>query len=358
MKPAWRLPRRLAKLPEIFMKLSTLTLTALTAVLPLSSFGALQKDTVPYNHFRAQISMQAGQPYLTMMISQVKPGLDAFKGDIDQEASQFPNQYRKWQTDLVAAGAGVAIRIDEHNYFFNVGYGDGSNGSDDLKSGRSYGVGPTGRQSDPSDIAYLTELEQYLQSEPQNAPAFYSAILKAILNSDTSGWAQLSSAGQIVATDFLAIYTAELDRHLMVDLKPTAHPWEIDLAAATFDAAYVAASGKMVKDGQLTEGSVKDFWAPGKQGSGIGETRTDRKALQKILAKFESSQQAGAATIREVQEITGSNNADVIQGMLEYVNSPEQANHSALNVRNAAALEKAMLDYLNEITADAQQITE
>ena len=31
----------------------------------------------------------------------------------------------------------------------------------DVKSGRSYGVGPAGTESDPSDVAYLRELESY-----------------------------------------------------------------------------------------------------------------------------------------------------------------------------------------------------
>ncbi|MGZ3659269.1 MAG: hypothetical protein ACXVCK_04190 [Bdellovibrionota bacterium] len=327
------------------------------ALLPLASQAAVQKDTTPFKQLRSQLELRAGQTYLSFMVNQVKPALDSYKDEIADEAEKNPKQFKKWQADLIEAGAGVAIRIDDKNYFFNVGYGSGSNGADDLKSGRSYGVGPTHRQSDPSDIAYLTELEQYLKGEPQNAQKFYQAILEVILNCDTSGWSELSQNGQIVATDFLAIYTAELDRHLMIDLKPGSHPWEIDLAAATFDAAYVAASGKMVKDGELTKGSVKEFWAPGKQGSGIGETRSDRKALQKILAKFEAKAKNGSRTIETLKGLLDSESDDVIQSMLEYVNAPSQADKKKFDAKFVSKVESSMLEYLAAISGDADEIS-
>jgi len=126
---------------------------ALLATLSLTAQAAVQSNTTPFKQFHSQLTLKPGQTYLSMMVNEVKPALDAFKKDIDDESSQFPNQYKKWQTDLIDNGSGVAIRIDSKNYFFNVGYADGSGGADDLKSGRSYGVGPTNRQSDPSDIA-------------------------------------------------------------------------------------------------------------------------------------------------------------------------------------------------------------
>lgn len=339
------------------MKLKSLVLT-LAAMATLNSQAAVQKDTTSYDTFRTQLQLKPGQTYLSMMINEVKPALDGFKNDIDEEAQNFPKQYRKWQTDLISQGAGVAIRIDSKNYFFNVGYGDGSNVNDDLKSGRSYGVGPTHRQSDPSDIAYLTELEEYLKSEPQNAAAFYEALFKVLLNCDSSGWSQLSNKGQIVATDFLAIYTAELDRHLMVDLAPTSHPWEIDLAAATLDSAFVATVGKMVKQGEMQDGSVKEFWAPGKVGSGIGETRRDRKILQKLIADYESKSHTGAAAINKISNVIGQVDQDVVQSLLEYLNSPAQAKVTRINGNDLDQLTHGILDYIGSTTTEANQIVD
>ena len=48
--------------------------------------------------------------------------------------------------------------------------------------------------------------------------------MQALTDCDTSGWSELSTAGQMVATDFLAIYTAESDRHLMVNNNPASIP--------------------------------------------------------------------------------------------------------------------------------------
>lgn len=293
---------------------------ALCTVLSISqtTFAATHQEVTPYNDLQTRLTLKPGQTYLAFMQKQVKPGLDSYEETIQKDPATRSKKYSQLQTNLIAKGAGVAIRIDAKNYIFNIGYLDGSDAKNDIKSGRSYGVGPTGAESDPSDLAYLKELEVYLKSEPAAAGEFVETLMKVLTDCDASGWSALSVNGQIVATDFLAIYTAELDRHLMVNLNPRQHPWEIDLAAATFVSIFDTATGLLMQNGSLVKASIQQWWAQGSQGSGIGETRRDRLALQKLIAQNEENSQEA----RELSQIIGANdNADVIQGVLEYLNS-------------------------------------
>lgn len=316
-----------------------------------SAFSATQSSVVPFNSLRIRLGLQPGQTYLSFMQKQVKPSLDWYENVIEGDPATRSHDYRQLQSNLIAKGAGVAILINNQNYIFNVGYLNGSNPSDDVKSGRSYGVGPTGRQSDPSDLAYLKELEAYLHTEPQSAGAFIETLMRVITNCDTSGWPHLSAAGQIVATDFLAIYTAELDRHLMVGLNPKAHPWEIDLAAATFVSIFNASSGLLMRNSTLVPGSIQQWWAQGSQGSGIGETRRDRIALQQLIAREE----ANSAEVQGLQSVIGHRpDGDVIQGTLEYLNSP--AAPPSFSGAQLEELTYMMRDYLLHVQAHASQI--
>lgn len=284
------------------------------------SFAASQPIVTAYGELQKKLVLQSGQTYLAFMQKQVKPALDSFEEVILNDPAMQAKNYRQLQKNLIAQGAGVAIRIDSQNYIFNIGYLDGSDPENDVKSGRSYSVGPKGTESDPSDLAYLKGLEAYLTSEPQSAGDFIEALMRVITNCDSSVWSHLSIAGQSVATDFLAIYTAELDRHLMVKLNPRKHPWEVDLAAATFISLFNTASGLMMQDGALVPGSIQSWWAQGRVGSGIGETRRDRIRLQKLIARAEHDSREAD----EISKLVGEHTRDdVIQGVLEYLNSSD-----------------------------------
>jgi hypothetical protein len=317
---------------------------------PQTELLATHTEVTGYDELKTKLVMQPGQTYLSFMKKSVKPGLDSYDSVIRNDTAYKNHQYSALQTSLIKKGAGVAIRIDKNNYIFNVGYNDGSTPNDDIKSGRSYGVGPTGKESDPSDLAYLTELENYLKSEPNAVGDFVEALMLALTNCDTSKWSQLSKAGQIVATDFIAIYTAELDRHLMVNLDPHKHPWEIDLAAATFVSVFSVESGKIMKDGALSDSSIKDWWAKGKVGSGIGETRRDRIKLQKAIAEIENNSQATAAMKAKLN----TTDNDVIQVMLEYLASDKAPDD--MSNGEGDELTKIMKDYLLTIKSDSQNI--
>jgi hypothetical protein len=101
----------------------------------------------------------------------------------------------------------------------------------------------------------------------------------------------LSPLGQAVASDFIAIYTAESDRHIMTGLRQ--HSWENDLAEVTLVAAWGTAVGKVMQGGKLVSGGTELYWAKstvaGSTRSGIGETRTDRRLLSKLISDYEKA---------------------------------------------------------------------
>ena len=186
------------------------------------------------------------------MVAKVRPELGK-EGDV----------YALAQFLAMASGAGTLVNIDEQNYYYNYGYKSGEN-DDDVKSGRSFGASPGHKANDASDVFYLTELGQYLD-ETSNPKSFYTTLLEVLTQCKTSGFAgrKLSGLGKAVATDFVAIYTAESDRHIMVDLDPKNHPWKM-IAEVTFLAAYGTEAGKVMRNAKLEDGEPKAYWAKSK----------------------------------------------------------------------------------------------
>jgi hypothetical protein len=260
---------------------------------------------------------------------------------------------------LLASGSGTLVKIDSSNYFYNVGYQNPI-----VKSGRTYAVASGRSLLDPSDREYLTEMAAYLKpATTPDASPFYTAVLKVLTNCDTSDVATLSGPGQVAATDFLAIYTAELNRHVMVNLAPRTHPWEIDLAEVTFLTSYGAASGKVMKNGSLVPGTAVAYFEVGATGSGIGETRKDFTKLATRITTFENDSHHHPELVKAILELTPTQdpsilsavNGDVIRRYLVYLNRPEFQN----NVRSHSSdFVNAMVAFLTQVKADNGQITQ
>lgn len=163
----------------------------------------------------------------------------------------------------------------------------------------------------------------------------------------------MSQSGQIVATDFLAIYTAESDRHIMVNLVPKSHPWEVDLVAATFVSEFVSVTGKIMQGGELKTGTIGQWWAKGTSGSGIGETRADRIKLQQKIADYEFKQHPDlVTTVNSVVGVTKGD--DLIQESFEYLNSPTGPKN--FNNSSGNQLMSAVLTYMGNLKKDATTI--
>ena len=254
---------------------------------------------------------------------------------------------------LLASGSGTLVVINNDDYFYNVGYEKPV-----VKSGRTYSAAASRAILDPSDRYYLTEMDSYLRpATPSNTASFYQALFSFLTKSDGTRVGSLDSTGQIVATDFLAIYTAELDRHLMVNLVVTKDPWEIDLGEVTLLTAYGAASGMVMKNGQLTAGTAADYYGQGATGSGIGETRSDFMALAKKITSFETSAQGHPDLVQKIIDLTPIQDptiltavdGDVFRRFLVFLSRPEFESDVA---GNADALSQAMTNLLLQIQAD------
>ena len=260
---------------------------------------------------------------------------------------------------LLASGSGTLVTIDAANYFYNVGYQ-----KPNVKTGRSYAVASGRPLLDPSDKDYLTEMAAYLSpATTPDAGPFYTAILNVLAGCNASGYAALPASGQVTATDFLAIYTAELDRHVMVNLVPSTHPWEIDLAEVTFLTSYGAASGMVMKNGALVPGTAVAYYAVGTSGSGIGETRKDFVKLATAITAFESASQQHPELVNAIvnltpisdQKILSQVKGDVFRRYLVYLNRPEF--QSSIQSHSGDFV-NAMAAFLKQINADNSQITQ
>ncbi len=260
---------------------------------------------------------------------------------------------------LLASGSGTLVKIDSANYFYNVGYQ-----KPNVKSGRSYAVA-TGRSLlDPSDTNYLSELADYLRpATTPDASPFYTAILKVLTNCDSSDLAGLAAAGQVTATDFVTIYTAELERHIMVNLVANQHPWEIDLGEVTLLTAYGSPSGMVMKNGKLVVGTAVAYFATGATGSGIGDTRKDFVKLARRITSFESDPHHHPELVTAIvnltpirdQTILSQAKGDIIRRFLVYLNRPES--QSSIQ-GHAAEYVTAMVAFLKQVNSDNAQITQ
>jgi hypothetical protein len=257
----------------------------------------------------------------------------------------------------LASGAGTLVRIDDSNYCYHVCYKPGSPDPKELaeavKSGRSFGASPAHNSLDASDLFYLTELGSYLDPNQTADPSdFYRTIFQTLTQCDSSGWKTLSNLGQGLATDFIAIYTAELDRNLMANL--TTHSWEDDLAEVTLVSAYGVQAGMVFINGQLTPGSPTQYYAKGPTGSGIGETRNDRHSLQCAVCQIEQSLHPD--DYKTLASLIGGAppNGDLIHQVMVFLNDPTQ---QATVGATASQLTDAIVQFLLDIRTEADQIT-
>lgn len=172
----------------------------------------------------------------------------------------------------LASGGGVAININSKNTAYNVNYGTGEKENDE-RTGRSFGEAPGRLALDASDKHYLEILEDYVRSEGENVEHFYRSILKILLNNDASDLKNVSEAGQAVASDFVAVYTAEQDRHLMSNLER--HPWDASLLEVTLLSALHSGQKtvKVMFNGQFTDTTLKQA-----SGCTVAEYRQEKAA--------------------------------------------------------------------------------
>jgi len=256
---------------------------------------------------------------------------------------------------LLASGSGTLVQIDPGNCFYNVGYQ-----SPIVESGRSFGATRSRAVLDASDYYYLNEVGSYLKpNAAMDTSAFYHAILRLLTNSDASGFAGLDPSGQTAATDFMTVYTAELDRHIMAGLNPQSDPWEIDIAEVTLLANYCAESGMVIRNGVLAQAPITAFASRGS----IGESRDDFVSLATQITSFESLSANHPNLVQAIIDITPIQDpailsqvkGDILRRFLVYMNRPEFQGDVQ---RHPSDLENAMASFLAQVRVDAGPITQ
>jgi hypothetical protein len=244
----------------------------------------------------------------------------------------------------MSSGGGVAVIINDGNYFYNVDY------RQDVKRGRSYGASPARAAKDPSDIDYLKELDQYL-AQKDDASNYYRNMFKMLTQCSASAYPS-DRLGQQVSTDFLTIYTAEATRHITTGL--TSHPWENDLTEVSMIAAFSAKSKVVIggSDG-FSQGDLTSFFGVGSQGSGLGGANHNKRLkLQKAVTLAEAK--LHPEVVQALADLIGADSdADLFDGLMNYLNN--DGNQAEIR-KNSGKLVDAVVAFLAQIRKDAPAI--
>jgi hypothetical protein len=191
-------------------------------------------------------------------------------------------------------------------------------------------------------------MDAYLRAT-DDPSSFFESLMQILTLCDGSQLGLIPAEAQLVATEFIAIYTAELARYLMTGL--VNHSWHKDLAEVTLLSAYGAKAGMVMKGGMFVPGTATDYFGVGTNGTGIGITRTDRKKLQGLVTAAERA--INPTVVANVEKIIGRH-YDVIGGLLTYLSNP--ANSANIKARSAE-LTDAMTTFELHLHADADEIT-
>lgn len=290
--------------------------------------------------------------------------------------------YAQGQYDLATflsliSGGGVAVEFNDKNTAYNVNYGSGEYDKDEM-TGRSFGESTQRLSLDASDKHYLASLERYVRTEKQNVPEFYRSILMILLNNDASWLSAVSPAGQVVAADFLAVYIAEQDRHLMSQMQ--SHPWDEALLEVTLLSALHSGQEKvmLVYNGEFTDTTLKqasgcqeetreekaasmvDYWQFSKstdpencRRSGINITRKDFRMLGAMITSYQ--RQAHPELVQAIEKDLGlrKESQNLFADLSSFIVNQNTA--KSLGTK-AQKLAEDMTNFLMQVQADAEKI--
>ncbi len=290
-------------------------------------------------------------------------------------AGKVPNQ------QALEQGLGVAVRLDDNNYNVHENFPKSAQG------GRSYGW-TSGQVGDWTDKMYLDNLALVIVEKDKNdLKNFYQTIIQLLGSCDAHGLATLTNnydpatktgvPTQRVATNFLAIYTAEEYRAIQGTKNWDDAILEVTLLGAfhggqtTFTKFYqgkfttrsnVQETGNYYglpskdKNGNVIptiakDATMDDYWQISKTStrSGIHLTAEDYGKMGTAITKYESAK-AQNKILGSIQSIVGSG-PNVIQSISTYF-TEGKADPSKTNT-----LAVAVAQFLDQVNADANAIT-
>ena len=290
-------------------------------------------------------------------------------------AGKVPNQ------QALEQGLGVAVRLDDNNYNIHENFPKSAQG------GRSYGW-TSGQVGDWSDNMYLDNLALVVvEKDKDDLKNFYQTIIQLLGACDAHGLATLTNnydsktntgvPTQRVATNFLAIYTAEEYRAIQGTRNWDDAILEVTLLGAfhggqtTFTKFYrgkfttrsnVQETGNYYglpskdRNGKVIptvakDATMDDYWQISKTStrSGIHLTAGDYGKMGTTITKYESTK-AHNQTLSLIQSIVGSG-PNVIQSISRYF-TDGRADPSKTNT-----LAVAVAQFLDQVNIDANVIT-
>jgi hypothetical protein len=290
-------------------------------------------------------------------------------------AGKVPNQ------QALEQGLGVAVRLDDNNYNIHENFPKSAQG------GRSYGW-TSGQVGDWSDKMYLDNLALVVVEKDKNDfKNFYQTIIQLLGACDAHGLAALTNnydpktntgvPTQRVATNFLAIYTAEEYRAIQGTKNWDDAILEVTLLGAfhggqtTFTKFYrgkfttrsnVQETGNYYglpskdRNGKVIptvakDATMDDYWQISKTStrSGIHLTAGDYGKMGTAITKYESTK-AHNETLSLIQSIVGSG-PNVIHSISTYF-TEGKADPSKTNT-----LAVAVAQFLDQVNTDANAIT-
>lgn len=290
-------------------------------------------------------------------------------------AGKVPNQ------QALEQGLGVAVRLDDNNYNIHENFPKSAQG------GRSYGW-TSGQVGDWSDKMYLDNLAIVIVEKDKNdVKNFYQTIIQLLGACDAHGLAALTNnydaktntgvPTQRVATNFLAIYTAEEYRAIQGTKNWDDAILEVTLLGAfhggqtTFTKFYrgkfttrsnVQETGNYYglpskdKNGKVIptvakDASMDDYWQISKTStrSGIHLTAGDYGKMGAAITRYESTN-AHNKTLSLIQSIVGTG-PNVIHSIATYF-TEGKADPSKTNT-----LAVAVAQFLDQVNTDANVIT-
>jgi hypothetical protein len=299
--------------------------------------------------------------YYDFMKSTIEPKIADLAKDADQD-----------NEGALKAGKGVAVKLGDHNYNIHVNFPLGAQG------GRSYGW-TSGQVGDWSDLVYLQHLARVvLGNNPQDLNAFYETIVRMLGACNPQGIENLVPATQRVATNFLAIYTAEQYRAMVPN---GIKNWDDALFQVTMLGAFHGGQSKftMFYEGKFTVqtkrqaagvytpfgpgptakgasdklASMDDYWQfsrdPDSHRSGVNETRGDFEKMGHAITKYEASIQSQALT--QVQAVVGKSD-NVVETTSKFFTTGQSKDISKID-----GLAKAVSALMLEARGNADKIT-
>lgn len=330
-------------------------------------------------HFELKSLPQAKSPmYDLSEVSGKMAYYDYVRNILGPKMQALAPQKRLDNEKELVAGNGVSVKLSANNYNVHINFPNAPTG------GRSYGW-TAGEVGDWSDAMYLDRLSEIVQSRnDRDLAVFFELVIKMVGASDANDLELLDIPSQMVANNFLAIYTAEAYRAMV----PDGHKnWDDALLQVTLLGAFHGGQKDLSKFylGEFTDRSrkqnsgvyakykpgptadkapykraeLRDYWQfsadPNSKRSGVNITRLDFEKMGEAITRYERYVAKNPRLERIFTQIgddrkTGQKN--VIRAISKFFTTGQSKDPSRIPV-----LAQEISAFLMEVHADAEKIT-